>query len=610
MYDEIEDDRGYRYFINRDGNKMKECPLLINIIKKIKADYGSIKYNTYRCVLKTQSLKIFLSTYCISYRVVVSIVQKHKSEASSQQITPRELTAIVSDIFFAMEKAGLYEDNKNFRLETAVSILTNFLWNVYDTKRTQNLSMMEFKLAMLILCELDPLNTFHQIIESHFEIVKDFNHCITKNRFEEFISIYSKILTYLGEPLYFDQKVISDILSEAFAQSPGFNGINQYSFYNLWTNHQNPKFSTYTNLFLLMIRFKKSQNVIHQNAICTGCKKFPIVGLRYKCQKCKGLSLCFDCFGKGFTNKRHSRGHRFYELATAEVEERKWYSVIFRKVFNVFKSDSSSSIHVNTAESENKRHDNTKLIEDEHIELMQIDDDMEIHGGNRQRRGTIRSEIFNNTENVLIIQKNLNEKLLTTIQAIKNETESFQKMTLEEQVKNNQFGTFLKNHGLFLCDHIEVLKQIYEATSQSLSSTQNNKTIKSFTSPSKSIFLPSSTPYAQKEKPKLMVDPMLCKSINGYELNKSYVAKNEEYSISDLSTFFQTKVPMKDNETIRAKNDETDTKIDNFKHLLKQVKEIIDDSFCDNLELARTTEMFSKALDQIIEIEEKKREHN
>lgn len=456
---------------------------------------------------------VFLSlvAYCISYRVVVSIIQKHKKGSTSQQIAPRELTDIVSDIFFAIEKAGFYEDNKDFQRSQAVSILTNFLWNVFDVKRTQNISLMEFQLTMLILCELDPLNTFHQIMESHFEIVKDFNHCITKARFEEFINIFNKILSYVGEPLYFEQKLISDILSEAFANSPGFNGINQFTFYNLWTNHQNVKFSAYTNLFLLMIRFKKSEGVIHQNE-CAGCKRFPLAGLRYKCQKCKRFSLCFDCFCKGFTNKRHSRSHRFFELTSVAEKKSKWYEFFF-KFLNIFKRSSSpQSIRVNSLNGDDN---NTKLIEDEHIELVQIEDDME--GGTtavrgKQRRGTIRSEIFNNSENLLILQRNLMDRLLAQVEALKAEAEMFQKMSREKQSQDDKFGKFLQQHGVFLNDQIEMLKQIHEATCQSIASTQNNKTIKSFCSPSKSIFLPSSTPYAAKEKPKLVVDPILCKS--------------------------------------------------------------------------------------------------
>ncbi|KAL7039892.1 hypothetical protein ACKWTF_000164 [Chironomus riparius] len=587
MFEEIEDEKGYRYFLNRDGKKQKECPILISIIKNIKANFHDIKYSTYRCVVKLKKLKRELFTYCISYRNVVSIIQKHKNGSTQQQsISPKQLTDIVYDIFYATQKAGFYFDNKAFRLEMAVTILTNFLWNIFDSKRMQNISLMEFKLTMLVLCDLEPLNTFNQIIDAHFEMAKDFNHCITKPRFEEFINIFGKILSYLGEPLYFDQKVISDILAEAFLNSPGINGICQYNFYSLWTD----KLSKYTIIFLLLIRFKKSESIIHQNE-CAGCKKFPITGLRYKCQKCKGMSLCFKCFSKGFTNKRHSFGHRFYELTSNEKEHGKMCSILL-KFLKIFQRQSNTaslnqSLH-STHDQHAENNGNTKLIEDEHIELVQIDDDMEcgtsIHY--RQRRGTIRSEIFNNSENLLILQRNLMDKLLNAVENLKSETESFQKMSNENKkiiASDTEFEKYLNSHGQFLFEQVEILKQIHQATIQSFSSNQNNKTIKSFSTPTKSIFLPSSTPYNNpKEKPKLMVDPILANSINGYELNKSYVAKDEEYSISDISTFFQTKIPSKqrsnnnNNGLKRNDLDQTESKIENFKRLFAEVKDIID----------------------------------
>lgn len=50
-----------------------------------------------------------------------------------------------------------------------------------------------------------------------------------------------------------------------------------------------------------------------------------------------------------------------------------------------------------------------------------------------------------------------------------------------------------------------------------------------------------------------------------------------------------------------------DTQMANFKDLLLKVREIVDDSYSDNTELARTTQQLEKALDKIIAEEERKR---
>lgn len=92
------------------------------------------------------------------------------------------------------------------------------------------------------------------------------------------------------------------------------------------------------------------------------------------------------------------------------------------------------------------------------------------------------------------------EKLLSAIEIIKMETESFQQITEQKKVIFNvdsEIATFMEKHNTFLIDQIDLLKNIHDAMIGSHSSSQNNKTIKSgFTSPTTSLFLPhSSTPY-------------------------------------------------------------------------------------------------------------------
>lgn len=427
--------------------------------------------------------------------MVLSIIERHKRQSAQENVDPRKLTDIIHDIFYASEKSGLFIDDKTFSISKAISILTNFIWNVFDPKRMHNITMMELKLTFLIICELEPANSYQYIMDAHFNIVKDHNCCITKPRFEEFVNIFGKILSYLGEPIYFEPKVVADILKEAFVNSPGFNGISQDDFYTLWQSHQDSKFSAYTNIFLLLIRFKKSEAIIHQND-CAGCKKFPIIGLRYKCQKCK-ISLCFDCFSKGYTSARHSLGHRFYELSTCERDQSAFCAFI-DKFLSIFHKRASASINPNLEHELG----HTKLIEDEHIELLQVDDDMDV-GTFRKRRNTIRSEVYNNSENLLIQQRELVDKLMNATENLKLESEKFNKLV--EMSANNEIKNDLQYHSEALNEHVEIFKKIHEDLANTFSRNQSNNTIRPFSSPSKSIFLPSSTPYVTKEKTKSLM---------------------------------------------------------------------------------------------------------
>lgn len=477
------------------------------------------------CFMLTAFVYVILA-FCIPFQCAISIITKHKNGSSQESLSPKQLTAVIHDIFYAAEKLGLYIEQKNFNLHSAISILCNLLWNIFDAKRQQNISLMELKLALLILCELPPINTYHQLIEAHFEIAKDHNNCITRSRFEDFINVFGKLLSYIGEPLYLNKSTVNGIVTEVFANDPGINGISKFTFTAQFCSHDSTKFSSYTNLFLLFIRFKKSELVVHQNQ-CSSCHAFPIVGMRFKCQKCKGLSLCFACFRKGYCNARHSSAHRMFELCSNEKDHGKLCTLLM-KFCNIFRRQPIPipSPEISSVFEHNQKsiHDgNSKWIENEHVELIQIDDDIE--GGASQgtlgtRRGTIRSEIFNNSENLLIVQRKLMERLLVTIESIKLETENYQQLVANNRKvfsADNAIEKFIDLHDSFLVEHIGQLKCIHDDMLNSLSSSQNTKTIKSsFTSPTTSLFLPhSSTPYRAKKitlKEIVPLDPSLCKS--------------------------------------------------------------------------------------------------
>lgn len=58
MFQEILDDRGYKYYINKTTKvKYKENPALIHLIQKIKANSSEIKYASYRSAMKLLQLK-------------------------------------------------------------------------------------------------------------------------------------------------------------------------------------------------------------------------------------------------------------------------------------------------------------------------------------------------------------------------------------------------------------------------------------------------------------------------------------------------------------------------------------------------------------------------
>lgn len=70
---------------------------------------------------------------------------------------------------------------------------------------------------------------------------------------------------------------------------------------------------------MLIKRIEDTEKLIHLN-VCASCHTDKITGIRFKCRKCKNLSLCLKCFASGYNSHKHQYGHKMYEVF-AEVRK-------------------------------------------------------------------------------------------------------------------------------------------------------------------------------------------------------------------------------------------------------------------------------------------------
>jgi hypothetical protein len=152
--EEVEDSRGYLYYYNKTTNmKYKENPKLIIIVKNIKAKFQAIKFSSYRCCCKLYELqKALFSKYIvrfipgfhkslllflaqnIPFDLVKQILKRHRLAETddSPLLRPTEVTALIHDIFFAAERMNLFVEFQEFDLKSAVSVVSNLIWNCFD----------------------------------------------------------------------------------------------------------------------------------------------------------------------------------------------------------------------------------------------------------------------------------------------------------------------------------------------------------------------------------------------------------------------------------------------------------------------------------------------
>ena len=81
-------------------------------------------------------------------------------------------------------------------------------------------------------------------------------------------------------------------------------------------NYQN-HIKTVEKVGNVKVNEKVSDKIMHFGVKCNQCKKFPIVGCRYKCAVCSDFDFCEDCEKK--FSKIHN--HAFFKINNPSMRE-------------------------------------------------------------------------------------------------------------------------------------------------------------------------------------------------------------------------------------------------------------------------------------------------
>lgn len=628
MFDQKEDERGYFVYTNRFNSTTQfDNPNLTYILNKINEKFATSKYSTYRCACKLFALQKAIYTNYIPFQTVCTILERHRLTEidSGPSVRPSQLTAVLHDVFFAAEQLGYYAElAQQPDREALISTLAGLLWSVFDPKRCNPLSVLELKQTFLLLCQ----SNFEQLVYEHFRLTSDHNLCVSRHRLEVVLMNFSKLLAFLGEPEHLKASHVQEIVAECFAHYPGLVGLTEYQFSCLWK--LSSKFSYYSNVLALSNRLRLSEFVMH-SVTCGACR-CPIQGLRFKCQRCRNLSLCIDCFSHGYSSKTHNVGHKIYEISTNDIATNPFSSLLSKlcRMLNC-STDSQSRDH------QPSTYDNmeAKLIDTNAVELQEVELPP---AASSTLRGTLSRSlnstncaslrkasnknvsIFSNIDCQLFTSSSqshaLGEKLISILEVLEEEGEKYRvqlaNLKASGGIDKAQLDYF-DEHGKLVAEQLKVLKEVGTKLGRGFPQS-------------------SSTPYrsASVKGAKLSlstVQSRLEKSIDGAELNKSYVNDQlpSELSVRDVSAWFhldrlsETMLEQMESDKSKSKSNpkthvdelnrcidnlRMDTQMANFKDLLLKVREIVDDSYSDNTELARTTQQLEKALDRIIEEED------
>ncbi|XP_028131995.2 dystrophin-like [Diabrotica virgifera virgifera] len=332
----IEDENGFPYYYNKSsGAKQWDHPKFSEIGQRLD-DCNYVKYSIYRVALKFRVLQNALYMDDVPLSIIAGVFERHRLGAneSSLCLESCELEAVLSDIYFASNK----KNHTNIDVDFATELMLNFLYNVYDRHRKGKIQVLSIKLTLAILSNCEVKDMYRYI----FQQCADHNNCITRQRLQSFLSKIIEVTTYLHEDASYGTKLINISLENCFMNSPGFVGINESMFIS-WVDN-NPKILSWMPV---LQRIKIAEPALH-SVKCTTCKTNPVMGLLYKCTKCRRYTQCQRCFFTGRTTDSHKLSHPMREYCTL-VEETYSKSKMLRKICSILRcSHKNESVFVDT----------------------------------------------------------------------------------------------------------------------------------------------------------------------------------------------------------------------------------------------------------------------
>lgn len=171
------------------------------------------------------------------------------------------------------------------------------------------------------------------MIGDFFNLLADTrSQCVSRYAFEQLLHTLSKLLNYLGEGKAYGPHNLPTMMEQCFARCHhGVAGLGEQQFHQLWT-HQQTRFLIYANLLALIKRIEDTEHLIHSNQ-CAACRMEHIIGIRFKCQVCRDVSLCLPCFAAAVpvVGSRHEPSHRMCEVfAEDQPPTQRWTRYLAR----------------------------------------------------------------------------------------------------------------------------------------------------------------------------------------------------------------------------------------------------------------------------------------
>nr|CDS18721.1 dystrobrevin [Echinococcus granulosus] len=213
------------------------------------------------------------------------------------------------------------ETGAQFAMAQAGEILLGWLTYILDPTNCGRLAVSGLKVALSTLATGRPIDKFTY----HYSLLVNSAGVLQIERLEAYLQeLLSLAVGVFEEPNFSYNSQTSKFLFTGKSKT-----FTLEEFLERMLTEPGPQSFSWLKVFH---RLGIVENVQHALK-CEGCKREPIVGLRYKCTRCPRYNLCQDCFWTGITTDPHTNSHDVKEYTSATKTHSRQFGHSLRKSF-------------------------------------------------------------------------------------------------------------------------------------------------------------------------------------------------------------------------------------------------------------------------------------
>ncbi|CAB3988815.1 dystrobrevin beta-like isoform X1 [Paramuricea clavata] len=271
-------------------------------------NFDSIKYASYRTGAK---LSFIMSKTNLNLVDIYNMIEAFRENGlhildHDSEIHESRLEAVLSSIFYALNKR--IPSTTDIDVERCIALVKHWLLYAYDSDANDRIRVLFVKASLSMLCSGRQVDKLRYV----FSQVSEQNGKLNFTKFEGYLKEILKLPEAVGEsPTFgFNEDVVNSFFRPTGPLRQDATTLEH--FLDCILASDPPPSLLWLTAFHKIVHASRAKH----DVACKVCKKSPFKGLRYKCLRCVGYTLCQDCFWRGRVAGSHAADHDTREYST------------------------------------------------------------------------------------------------------------------------------------------------------------------------------------------------------------------------------------------------------------------------------------------------------